>query len=642
MPDLKFQWGSDEKDVLRSIRAMGSAQSTLRDQIQQLAETSRAAGEEDLQLARKRVAALNEITGRQQELQRETEKLQQELREGKISAEQYAERFQTLGRESHDLRNNLRQLGTQVQQDGEDMRKADEISRRYESTLDQLKRRVGELNRLHEEGRIDARELALAVQDVRDELLGEEEAAEKATRSTGRLQGAFNTMAAGGAVVTETLREMAGALKELRGDMADATVEADKMFRQYGIQAGLTPEEREQQGRAVGQVALDAAVDLQTAFGAATQLSSSGFEDPVQSGTLNTALALMQSSNQIDGDPAEFIKGSAQFLSAFGMDKDQENLANLGIRLQGLFKTTDVQVPDLTDFAKAAPAMQGAGLSLEDSLSVLTSLRETMSAGEAATGARNVVSLLQTAQNRAPAREALEALQLSPEDVDLQGENIGTVLQRMQDASADMGDAERAQTLDKIFGRENVGAARILMGNAGRLEEFGRMQRAAAGTFNRDVMTARTGLAASRTRTDVAKTLIDLETAEFTDEQERLKQARELITKKTIQDKLAEGGVLNSLQAGFASLGARVESDVVRPLIGESVQGAGHAALADRLGNVGPAGTPWSGVQMPDELTAALKQQNEILGRIERNQVNNVHAGNAGGRAANQTEQSAK
>lgn len=640
MPDLKFQWGSDERDVLRSIRAMGSAQSTLRDQIQQLAETSRAAGEEDLQLAQKRVAALNEITGRQQELQRESEKLQQELREGNITADQYKDRFEQLGRESHELRNNLRQLGTQIQQDGEDMRKGEEISRRYESTLDQLKRRVGELNRLHEEGRIDARELALAVQDVRQELLGEDAAAEKATRSSGRLQAGFDALAAGSVATVAMLREMAAALKEMRGEMTDATVEADKMFRQFGIQAGLTPEEREQQGRAVGQVALEAAVELQTAFDAATQLSSSGFEDPVQSGTLNTALALMQSSNQIEGDPTQFIKGSAQFLSAFGMDKNQQNLANLGIRLQGLFKTTDVQVPDLSEFAKAAPAMQGAGLSLEDSLSVLTSLRETMSPGEAATGARNVISLLQTAVNRAPAREALETLNLRGEDVDLQGEDIATVLQRLQDATADMGDAEQAQTLDKIFGRENVGAARILMGNAGRLQEFGQMQRNAAVSFDRDVMTARSGISAARTREDVAGVLHTLRHAEFTADQDSLRLVRQMTQDTAIKDAVASNTLAGSAQAAWMNIGRMVDDNIVRPLIGES-----FGATADRrdMADIFRNGADrTSGVQIPDELTEVMKKQNEILLRIERKQANNVHAGNAGGRAANQTEKAAK
>lgn len=519
----------------------------------------------------------------------------------------------------------------------EQVREALKITERLRTANDRYAANVAKITELHKKGHLSA-------EDYNKALEAEQSALDESSVAGEKHGGVIDSMgvkwAAVGAAGAMAMRSIASELSDLQATMKEANVEYDKMARKLGIQGGLSDAERKEQASIVGNVAIDAGVQIDKAFETATQLSSSGFKDPVKGGTLNTALALMQSSNQIDGDAAGFIKGSGQFLNAFGMEKNSANLLDLGTRMQGLFKSTDVQAADLPDFAKAAPVLSGAGLSLEQSLSALTALRESMGAGEAATGARNVVSMLQTAGTNSTAVGALKKIGLSPDQIDIQGEGLMASLQTLKGATGRMQEADRAQVLTQIFGRENVATASILMNSTGKFGEYAQMQQAGRTGFRADVRTAREGIAADANRVEVKKMMDSVEHDEEVRNQEAMKAGRIAIRDRTMMREWARGGVTGRLSAAAIGIGGAIDDSLIKPITGEKILGAGHAAEVSSIQNKNGEAMArerrlfagMAGEGGGNELVPLMKQQNELLKEMKNQGAQKAHAGVVGNR----------
>ncbi len=674
MTDIAFSMTADDKDVIRGLKAIQNESGNLRDKINEIMVASRQAGAADSQLAQMRMKSLNELLPKQRELKVAGDELNRQLKEGKISATEHAAGFANIANKSNELKVKLQQLRAQLNEDTDDMRQAGLIADRTADKFDHFRKAVASLDRQKEKGLITSKQYQAELTREQAKL---SESTDGVSEKTGAFTGKLTALTAAGVGSVGIIQQMAAKLKELHSEMTSDIEAFDKMSRKLQIQGSLTDAQRKDQSRHVGKVAFDAAVPIEKAFETATQLNSSGFADPVKGGSLNTALALMQSSNQIDGDAASFIKGSGQFMQAFGMQKNEQNLADLGIRMQGLFKSTDVQAGDLPDFAKAAPVLSGAGLTLEQSLSTLTALRETMNAGEASTGARNVVLKLQTAKAVGPAREGLASIGLKPEDVDIQGEGLKAALERLKAATAKLGEAERAQALTSIFGAENSPAASILMNSTGKFDRYAQMQREAAPTFIADVNTARSGSYATEVRANVQKQMDSVKLEDETTQQELMRKARVSLREQQSKQWAANGTVMGKLHAAANEVIRAPVDDYLRyPLTGESYMGAGHGHEMERLSNTGPNasrlkinlppglqnglnGNPGIAprpfvpdpnaipgkvpvqVVMPKELTEALKanadaakRNAEALERLEAKTDRNAHAGNVAARAA--------
>lgn len=518
------------------------------------------------------------------------------------------------------------------------LKEAEAVVRKNETASERYAREIAKLNQLKAQGVLTAKDHARAVEAEGQKLT-------QASDGVQKLESAWGKITVVGAASIGILGKAADEVGRIRQQMQDAAIEMDDLSRRFGIQGGLSDKERNMQTRMVGQTALEAAVPIGKAFQVATQLSSSGFQDPVKNGTLNTALALMQSSNQIDGDVAGFVKGSGQFLQAFGKKKDQANLSELGVRMQGLFKSTDVQAADLTEFAKAAPVLAGANMNMGEALSVLTALRETMNAGEAATGARNVVSILQASGKNSTAVQGLASIGLRPDQVDIQGEGLKTALDRIKQQTQGLGEAETAGVLTQIFGRENTAAARILMNSTDRFADFQKMQQSAGPQFVKDVQTARSGMFAQSVRAQVQEQLDSFSQSDKLEQQQVSGDARRLVRDRDIKRQAAQGGVWNSFWAGTRSMTGWVEDTAIRPLLGESEAplGAAHAREMARLRNDGVAGKPFVPVLPNDmfsneQMAELMKEQNRLLQRIADQGDGKNREGAVIGRANNQRE----
>lgn len=517
------------------------------------------------------------------------------------------------------------------------MKEAEAVVNKNLTASQKYAKEVARLNELRDKGVLSARDHAKAIEAEQSKL-------GKSSESVERFQGAWQKFAVVGAASVGILGQAADQVARLRREMEDSAIQIDDLSRRFGIQGGLSEKERNVQTGMVGKTALEAAVPIGKAFQVATQLSSSGFQDPVKNGTLNTALALMQSSNQIDGDVGGFVKGSGQFLQAFGLQKNQQNLSELGVRMQGLFKSTDVQAADLTEFAKAAPVLAGSKMGMGESLSVLTALRETMNAGEAATGARNVVSIMQASGKNETATKALASIGLRPDQVDIQGEGLKTALERLKASTQNLGEAEQAGVLTQIFGRENVAPARILMNSTGRFGDFMKMQQEAAPQFVRDVGTARSGMAAQSVRAQVQDQLDSFANADALERQQLVRDARVNVRNRDIKNQAAKGGAWNSFWAGSRAITGAIEDNAIRPLFGESETplGAMHAREMERLANRGPNAAPFVPNLPPamlnqKQLEELMKEQNQLLREQNQLMKDGKNQGAAVGRA-NQRE----
>lgn len=447
----------------------------------------------------------------------------------------------------------------------EEKKRGEQITRSVETAEERYARTMDELRHHLKGGTIDQQTFNRAARDARTELSAN-------TQQTGVLGGAFGRLVPTTLTLAAAFSKAAGEQAKFRDETEETILKMDKLSRAYQIQAGLNNLQSKQARTDILQIARSNAVDENTAFGAATQLVSSGFASPEKSGALDAFLKIVASSNKAGEDPTALVQGSGQFLTAFGMDKNGQNLLNLGIRSRGLFAQTDFQVGDLTAFAQSAGTFAGAGVSLEDTLSANAILREQMAASEAATQGRNVVSSLQTfAADSGRSKVLQKQLGLQAGQLDLVGESLPQALGTLDTAIAALPENERATVLTKLFGRENLRGAQALLGGTAKFKTFAELQRDRAG-FVAGVNVAQSGVNAAVNRFNVDKTLKELESE---DEASRRRLAEMQLEQMDAENYQASGPA-GDFAIGFGNL-------FRDPLI--------YTGVADAETFIGPEGT---------------------------------------------------
>lgn len=294
------------------------------------------------------------------------------------------------------------------------------------------------------------------------------------------------------------LQKVAQAQREIVSQGAEQAVNLDTMARRMQIQAGLTDEQRQQESVAVIQQSSQAGVRAESGFAAATQLAGSGFANPVQSGSLQTILNTMQASS-FQGSPEELVSAFAEALNAYGLEKTNQNLQQIAVAAQSLFKQTDFQLTELQDFAKNASVFEGANIALDEALAGFTALREVLPAAESGTGLRNFVNKLQAGDLTRENKDNLQRIGVNADQVDFVGESLTEVLTTIRNATQRMEEADRNAALGKMFGTENVASARLLLQSVERIQQLQASQQA-GNQFAADLATAAGGMQAERNR----------------------------------------------------------------------------------------------------------------------------------------------
>lgn len=306
-------------------------------------------------------------------------------------------------------------------------------------------------------------------------------------------------IAAGSALaLVAALNKVAQAQRDIVSVGADQAVNLDTLARRMQIQAGLTDEERQAESLKVIRQSSEAGVVAESGFQAATQLAGSGFQNPVESGSLQTILNTMQASS-FQGSPEDLVSAFAEALNAYGLEKTNQNLQSIAVAAQSLFKQTDFQLTELQDFAKNASVFEGANIKIDEALAGFTALREVLPAAESGTGLRNFVNKLQAGDLTRENKDNLQRIGVDAGQVDFVGESLTDVLTTIRDATQRMQEADRNAALGKMFGTENVASARLLLQSVDRIKELQASQQNGE-QFAKDLATASEGMQAQRNR----------------------------------------------------------------------------------------------------------------------------------------------
>lgn len=227
MSDIAFSMTSDEKDVVRGLQAVGKETGRVREQISGLVTASKEAGAADNAIARQRLASLTAVIDRQKDLRAQQEVLAQQLKDGKITAEQYKQSFDGIAKESNKLTAELKQLQSQVAEDTADLKKAGVIIGQTEDKTEKYSRAVAELTRLKDKGILSSKQFTQAVAAEQAKLNDTGDAADKSggmiSGLTGKMAGFVVGLASASAVIG-VLKSEYDALIERQGKSADANL----------------------------------------------------------------------------------------------------------------------------------------------------------------------------------------------------------------------------------------------------------------------------------------------------------------------------------------------------------------------------------------------------------------------------------
>ncbi len=383
---------------------------------------------------------------------------------------------------------------------------------------------------------------------------------------------------------------------------ADQAVNLDTLARKMQIQAGLTDEQRQAESMQIIQQASAAGVLAPAGFQAATQLAGSGFQNPVQSGSLQTILNTMQASS-FQGSPEELVSAFAQALNAYGLEKTNTNLQQIAVAAQSLFKQTDFQLTELTDFAKNASVFEGANIKIDEAMAGFTALREVLPAAEAGTGLRNFVNKLQAGDLTAENKGNLERIGVNADQVDFVGESLTEVLRTVKEATDKMPEADRNAALGKMFGTENVASARLLINSIDRIQQLQNSQQNQQ-QFEADLGTASGGMQAQRNRLENAALISSMPNAERLNQLDMRNRELDIAVKQKQEELMVGGGVGAVIAPALPSLASA--ADVAARTRDES---AGGRTILGTAQNLALAGSGNVLNQMLDMFTQFKEEQ---------------------------------
>lgn len=287
--------------------------------------------------------------------------------------------------------------------------------------------------------------------------------------------------------------------RQVRDNTEQAADKMNELNRQFQIQSGLRGVQAEEAQNRIRDLATKNAVSNEVANKAAVALASGGFSsEEASGGALDALLQGMQASLKGGEDPTALAQSSGQFLAAMGMTKDAKNMKRVMVASQQLFKTTDFQISDLTNLASKSQGAAGI-MSPEEVLGTFNVMRDKTSADVASTGFKILLERLQTAKGDPQSVQALGRMGLKAGDVDLQGENMQTVLDRLSGGLDKLKPEDRPVIMEKLFGREALSPITGLIRDRGKIAgNIAAMGNEAA--FNADVDAATEGPVARKQR----------------------------------------------------------------------------------------------------------------------------------------------
>jgi hypothetical protein len=413
--------------------------------------------------------------------------------------------WQALAREVANFQQQLAQIDAAERNNAQAAQAHERAARRIIEGLltpqQRYQRQLEQLNLLRQQNRLTEEQYAAAVRKTQRDF---EEQTGRATGGLGQITSRLAGLAAGYVSVTAAVRGWIDANRQAIEEAEQAAAKADEQSRRFAVQAGL----RELEGRAADQRILAIAEEIgapsEFARKAATQLVSSGFSVSDASGNaLRHLLQGLAASNLLDQDPTQLTQALGQFLAATGQEKNAENLRRAIVGSQRLFKATDLQVSDLSQLAGKVQGLAGV-MRPEEVLATFDVMREKSNADTAATAVKIFGDRLRGAREDRQRVDVLRQLRLRPEDVDLLGEDVQTVLDRLATGLERVAPERRIGLIQKLFGSEVSSPIEGLLRDRGKIAEHLATIADTRG-FADDVMIATAGRAAAARRQAVAR-----------------------------------------------------------------------------------------------------------------------------------------
>lgn len=341
-----------------------------------------------------------------------------------------------------------------------------------------------------------------------DELVRKTKEAEKAAKRAAddapinRGVAAVSRLAAGWLSIGAAVGAYIAANRQAMAETQQHSRDLDEIMRKFQVQAGLTDLQREDSQKKILDIAIKNATKKEFAGKVATQLVSSGFTAEAATGeALDIALQGFQASNLMNEDPTQLTQAMGQFLEAQGLEKNPKNLERIMVGAQRLFKGTDLQVSDFSQLAGKSQAL-GKRMSPEEIMGTFDVLRGVTTAEKASTAIKIFGERLTGAKGDKQREDVLTQMGLAPEDVDMIGENVVAVLDRIAVAIDKVKETEREPLLQKLFGTEAGSPIAGLLANRGKIGPAMALLGDRAG-FAEDVGIATSGRNAINTRLEL-------------------------------------------------------------------------------------------------------------------------------------------
>lgn len=293
------------------------------------------------------------------------------------------------------------------------------------------------------------------------------------------------------------------------------TLTLDQNFRKTANQLGITsPDYLIEQ---TAPIARRLAIDLSAASDATRELGSQGVRavDILHGGILEETLKAAVATGQRE-NLGEFAASMTGFLREQGKSFTKESFGELGLNLFSLFKSNVLQASDLTQLARLAPSASAAGMDQQTMLAMFTLAKESAgnNAAQGETALRKLISSLQSSQSfEGKKKQMLGKAGLTADDIDLVGESISQVLDRLAEGLEILPQKQRASFLKEVFGEEKMSAISGIIGKRGRLGGLIESQQDVAG-FRQALDVQTTGRSAMQTRADIDDAMNEFETTE--------------------------------------------------------------------------------------------------------------------------------
>ncbi len=430
--------------------------------------------------------------------ERDIAKLKKQLEESKRAANEEI-------RLKHDIARAIEAARTPAEKYNQAIAKYDQALKQGKITLEQFNR----LQQVEMDQLIQSRKATEKLTEAKTKQANATESSGLAMGSwSGSLSGA---LAAATALVTG-INALAEAQRKLRRENEEPVFTIDAASRAYAAQTGLTTDAQRLEARdRILKIGRENAVLPKDAFAASLQLAGSGINDP---GALDVFLKMRAASNeQFSGsDSGQLVEGMAMFMEGMGMEKNAKNFETVAQSAFGLFANADssqTQVRDLADFAKAAPSLAGSHITPAQALALLGNARQTLDAPIATTGVSNMVAKLSTAQSTRSGEEALQMIGLKPSQVDFVGEDLYQVLGTLKKSLDQAPEEIRNNAIAKLFGEEATNKAAVTQ----TLNNIEKIKSIETTMINREAFDAAvqmntTGVAAEMRRAEADKAIV--------------------------------------------------------------------------------------------------------------------------------------